>query len=683
MAYRFPQNVTGTPVTRHHLPPVVPWYTMGLYPYGPFRGAFTHRNHGMGSPVVLVLNAPPAPILPAQSLNTEHPPTIVNNYHNCTIYSGEGGNIVATNRHHAGSISNIHTGPTGNGSSPTPGPTGNGNSTPPAGINIVNIEANAVSTNMTTFSGDSSSCSSNDSSFSLEITSKPKCKKLRAPKTILKKAIVTKRVANNKKYTLPYKNNGLTSSLSMVPESKIPGKDRIVARSRQWSTATTSYGNWRLYVADPNRTQPIVFRLNRGGAIKFFPSICSVQKIKNIKKEMTNVSLFKQYKVRPCGKEPRVHALFSTDGKGGFQYGRVKMGSGSLESLPHISKAAKSFARKFNLPGDKWNIGCHLVMYRNGRDSINWHAVDTQGEDCVLSLTVDAPEDPRTICFQPANTIELKNGDEQIELYPGPGDAYSMDEAVQSGYVHAMLKTKESKILDGKRMAIIFRNGIFQPKLQQQDNGIPINSLDGTLGVEYIFGKISNLNEGCVYSRDDLMDMKAHQNVGGAIDGNGLMGCPSLDVCYLTRKNDMDGFQFLTYQVGDHSRHQGMVTSFFEKKPIRVFRSSKGNKDKGKYFPVTPKKGTVVYRYDGLYYIIGARSADGDIVDSGQISTGVTARVFFLVRAEPSAIMNTLWRKHPKSKLSFLVCVYVFLLGLRSRFWDQGAGFWDRGVIYT
>jgi hypothetical protein len=50
--------------------------------------------------------------------------------------------------------------------------------------------------------------------------------------------------------------------LSMVPESKIPGKDRIVARSRQWSTATTSYGNWRLYVADPNRTQPIVFRLN-------------------------------------------------------------------------------------------------------------------------------------------------------------------------------------------------------------------------------------------------------------------------------------------------------------------------------------------------------------------------------------------------------------------------------------
>ncbi len=81
-------------------------------------------------------------------------------------------------------------------------------------------------------------------------------------------------------------------------------------------------------------------------------------------------------------------------------------------------------------------------MYHDGKDSIHWHADDTQGKDVVLSLTVDGPvADARTICFHPATTM-LKTGDEQLELYPIPGDGYSMDGNVQASNIHAMLKRR-------------------------------------------------------------------------------------------------------------------------------------------------------------------------------------------------------------------------------------------------
>jgi hypothetical protein len=91
-------------------------------------------------------------------------------------------------------------------------------------------------------------------------------------------------------------------------------------------------------VARTSNSKPIVFKLNRGGTIKFFPGICSAGQIQNLKEEMEEVSVFKQYKVRDCGKEPRVHALFASNG-GGYQYGNVKMGSNPLDPMPFITKS--------------------------------------------------------------------------------------------------------------------------------------------------------------------------------------------------------------------------------------------------------------------------------------------------------------------------------------------------------
>ena len=101
-----------------------------------------------------------------------------------------------------------------------------------------------------------------------------------------------------------------------------------------------------------------------------------------MKTEMMCLTTYKQYKVREGGSEPRLHALYCSS-KGGYQYGRVKMASHPLESLPVISRVAKRLASKFGLLNDHWNIRYHLLLYRDGKDSIHWHADDIQGEDVV------------------------------------------------------------------------------------------------------------------------------------------------------------------------------------------------------------------------------------------------------------------------------------------------------------
>ena len=72
-----------------------------------------------------------------------------------------------------------------------------------------------------------------------------------------------------------------------------------------------------------------------------------------------------------------------------------------------------------------------------------------------------------------------------MEIFPIPGDAYCMDAGVQGGYVHVMLKTKQSLIQGGRWMGIIFQNGITQSQLS--DNGQDIKNLGARQGLEYFF----------------------------------------------------------------------------------------------------------------------------------------------------------------------------------------------------
>jgi alkylated DNA repair dioxygenase AlkB len=75
------------------------------------------------------------------------------------------------------------------------------------------------------------------------------------------------------------------------------------------------------------------------------------------------------------------------------------MKSRPLSDLPKTSKLAGKLAGICSLAKKEWNIGLDLLMYRDGKDNINWHSDDTREEDTVLSLTVESPDNPRTICF--------------------------------------------------------------------------------------------------------------------------------------------------------------------------------------------------------------------------------------------------------------------------------------------
>jgi alkylated DNA repair dioxygenase AlkB len=462
------------------------------------------------------------------------------------------------------------------------------------------------------------------------------------PKRKLGVASATLSPTKKRQKQVAYSNTGFTSLLSMTGVTAMPG-ERVIARSRRWSAESNSFGDWTIHNTKRNSqtNDSIDFVLHRGGVIKFFPNL--VEHANEVKNEMMCITTYKQYKVRECGSEPRLHALYCSS-KGGYQYGRVKMASHPLESLPVISGVAEGLASKFGLLNDHWNIGCHLLLYRDGKDSIHWHADDTQGEDVVLSLTVDGPvADARTICFQPSNTTTLKTGDEQLELYPIPGDGYSMDGAVQSSYVHAMLKTSPLHVDTTGRMAIIFRNGIHKVV---EDNGCAVTTLVAPQRQQYIFGNMcEELEEGKCYSRDFLFNSQAHRNGHGNIAGNKDVGCASLIVCKLSRSLDDDQFHFLTYVVGDASRPKTLLRSFASQQPVRVFRSSKGNHLKSDFLPHADGN-KVLYRYDGVYYVIAAMDKEhhNTIVPRG--GHVMDARVFYLIRAEPQASMRKLMEEH-------------------------------------
>jgi len=128
----------------------------------------------------------------------------------------------------------------------------------------------------------------------------------------------------------------------------------------------------------------------------------------------------------------------------------------------------------------------------------------------------------------------------------------------------------------------------------------------------------------------------------------------SCDMCVKIKSTNFafptpNPYHFLTYVASDKSHPLTLLKSFSSQKPIRVFRSSSGNREKGKYFPI-PSENKVVYRYDGIYYVVATiNKKNGEFVGIG--GEVVDARVFFLVRMEPSVIMQRLRMEHPSLNL--------------------------------
>jgi alkylated DNA repair dioxygenase AlkB len=123
--------------------------------------------------------------------------------------------------------------------------------------------------------------------------------------------------------------------------------------------------------------------LNRGGKVGVHSNMLSHEKKDALTAAMNRCNLFRQYTRNEVFFEPRFHVLLSSKASQydvGYMYHGIKMKALSIDLVPEVASYAKELARLYKLPHDQWNIGVDLIVYKDGEDSIGWHADDNQGK---------------------------------------------------------------------------------------------------------------------------------------------------------------------------------------------------------------------------------------------------------------------------------------------------------------
>ena len=169
------------------------------------------------------------------------------------------------------------------------------------------------------------------------------------------------------------------------------------------------------------------------------------------------------------------------------------------------------------------------MAYRDGRDSIGFHANDDQGEELIFTALFSHPAKHRHMVFKckprpqgggqdnnnnrsssSSSKHSPRDGDEEIELLLGAGDAYTMDGKVQRSYLHGVPKEK-SFVGDGNalRFAMVCRLGTFTK--YTKDSGQSVTDLLPRAIIRQKFGQIEHLNEEDTYTRSELLANGAHR----------------------------------------------------------------------------------------------------------------------------------------------------------------------------
>jgi hypothetical protein len=101
-------------------------------------------------------------------------------------------------------------------------------------------------------------------------------------------------------------------------------------------------------------------------------------------------------------------------------------------------------------------------------------------------------------------------GDEDIFLWLQAGDAYEMDREMQKHYQHSVPKdTKQVGQVKMRRIVLVFRYGTEQ--YYNRDTGRQLETLHSRdVSLRYCIGRVPGLEEGMVYSRTLLLEMRAH-----------------------------------------------------------------------------------------------------------------------------------------------------------------------------
>ena len=389
------------------------------------------------------------------------------------------------------------------------------------------------------------------------------------------------------------------------------------------------------------------YTLRRGGQVCFYPNFVSPTECDEIYNFVTTKPemVLRQYKMQGGG-EPRLHGLLDcratnliagvpTTSALCYTYHNVNMRSlGSVSMLGALSDVATRAADAAGVPF--FNMGCDVLYYRNVLDKIGWHADDTQNEQIIFSVVPHA--DPvRSVDIAPKGsngklikTAELEEGDERLTLYPAAGDAYSMDGEMQVHYLHRVPLYKPnvtSELLQSSssRLGLIFRHG--RERLvsdAKPDDGTIPSTLDGRRLISdeerHPFGLMQHVvQEGGLYTRAYLNETRAFSSIQGGVSGKKCHGCSAIVVrrqdCNLHEEDD---FLRLSYTSNVRQGAWALYhTCTRVKNLVRVFRSTHHSFRYGALVPAKhPDRNlSQLYRYDGLYEVIGCHVVDGFFKD--------------------------------------------------------------------
>ena len=202
---------------------------------------------------------------------------------------------------------------------------------------------------------------------------------------------------------------------------------------------------------------------------------------------------------------------------------------------------------------------------------------------------------------------------------------------MQQHYVHSVLKKNEAQappkterdLAACRRVVLIFRHGDFVDI--EKDSGCSIESLEPPdCSLVYVFGDLPDLCRDKLYSRAELLQMKAHRADRRGVSGNIHVGVDAIIVKNINIENgEADNGNQIFYYANSKLGGASLFYSYVKKQPIRVFRSSGG---KSKYCPKwTEKVPKSVYQYGGLFLVIQVWSdttkADEMLMGEGRCPT--------------------------------------------------------------
>ncbi|KAH8065802.1 SET domain-containing protein [Aureococcus anophagefferens] len=460
-------------------------------------------------------------------------------------------------------------------------------------------------------------------------------------------------------------------------------RPETVVRRRVWVAAAGAWSPWESVAVGAAGAE---VALRRGGLVTVHRDFVGAESRRDIGDALERCGLFRQYKFGNVP-EPRVHMLLAPpaagDGNLAYQYHGVTMRARPIAEVPSVAQLADRCSAAFG--GTPWNVGVDVVCYRDGRDSCGWHADDTQGETLVLPSSSSPsgggvqlrPKQPphrapggapkrKKVRRSYAHVGEapLADGDEELELWVGAGDAYSMDRGVQVGYEHAVPKVPPKDTGVRKRVVAILREGDRKAAgaeaFDDADTGLANASLEppdrwdfDKLGAASATSTASARASGQTATarprwtvprstRARLVETGGHNQAQRGVSGSLVRGAESVVVSrQSSRLREADGVSWLRYT------------------------SNLG----GAWAPTKPPeaKEAAVYRYDGLYDVVamwtdgGAPTRDaprapkggGDAYKGAKADVPPSPMALRSPEPAPAAPLDALQRLPPPQYVSF------------------------------